>query len=616
VNRRPVLLLLAIAACHHAPVHKPGDEYLEAIRFEGNRELSNKSLLNGLALHRAEDKGDAADPYQVQLDTDRIKGQYLREGFFDIDVSARVERKGDAATVIFTMREGKRATTRIEIHGLPPEVTEHEVLEKLPLRRGEPFHYDTYDDAKQPLLQVVQDAGYAHAKLDATVDAEIATHTAIIVLNFTPGVRCTFGTVTVQGVGGDLEQAIIDRLHFQKGDLYSPRMMRRTQRDIYAMNRFSTVQITQSPGDSPVVDIKIAVSLAARHQLTYGAGFGADPIDYEVRGRAGYSIVSWPRPLYDVDLDVRPAYAYLRDGGGFEPRVRAIAKLNRMDLFLTRAIGTVEVDFNYLTYEAFTMYGPELQLNYQIQLGTPRVLLSGGWIIQREDFRDISPLVLGPISNEIGLESTELAAAYKESFVVDLRDHPVEPRYGVYAAMQAYQGGKFAGGDYQYEEIIPELRAYAPLGPVVLAARARYGAIYGDIPPSERFYAGGANSNRGFSERELSPQVTGPVMGSVETVPYGGGGMIDSSLEARIKALHVVGMPLEEVVFLDGGDVELTPGDLAFDKLYYAVGAGLRLLTVVGPVRVDLGYRINRTTSEDAEPGSRFAFHLSLGEAF
>ena len=52
-----------------------------------------------------------------------MKGQYLREGFFDVDVQARVERHGDAATVIFTIDEGRRATTRIEIKGLPPEVT-------------------------------------------------------------------------------------------------------------------------------------------------------------------------------------------------------------------------------------------------------------------------------------------------------------------------------------------------------------------------------------------------------------------------------------------------------------------------------------------------------------
>ena len=57
------------------------------------------------------------------------------------------------------------------------------------------------------------------------------------------------------------------------------------------MTRFSTVQITADPGDGPVVNLTIAVSEGARHQLTFGGGFGIDPISYEVRGRAGYSIM-------------------------------------------------------------------------------------------------------------------------------------------------------------------------------------------------------------------------------------------------------------------------------------------------------------------------------------
>ena len=609
-------MLALIAGCHHAPVHRPGEDWVQSIEFEGNHELSDKALQGGLALHRAQDKGYGADPYQVQLDAERIKGQYLRAGFFDVDVVARVDRHGDAQTVVFTIREGKRAKTRVEIRGLPADVTAREVRSQLPLADGDPFDYQVYDDAKPMLLAVLQNAGYAHATLDASIDAEIATRTAVVELDFTPGPKCTFGTITVQGATGDLEQMVLDRLHFARGEPYSPKLMVRTQRDIYATNRFSTVQISAQPGTSSIVDVKIAVAEAARHQLSFGGGFGIDPISYEARARAGYTILGWPAPLYDLALDFRPAYAYLRDGSGFEPRIRALVKLDRNDLFFTHAKGTVEVDYNYLAYEAFTEFGPELQLGYQLRLGTRRVLLHGGWRIQYYDFRDISPLVAGPIAESIGLDEPELDGAFTESLTVDLRDHPVDPRYGAYADFTAYQGGPFAGGAFTYQEIVPELRAYAPLGPVVLAARARYGAIFGEVPPTERFYAGGASSNRGFSERQLSPSVTGLVNGSTITVPFGGAGMIDSSLEARLRAFSIKKMPLEEVVFLDGGDVTLTPQQLDVENLCWAVGAGLRLVTVVGPVRADFGYRINRTGAGNPEPDSNYAFHLSLGEAF
>ena len=155
------------------------------------------------------------------------------------------------------------------------------------------------------------------------------------------------------------------------------------------------------------------------------------------------------------------------------------------------------------------------------------------------------------------------------------------------------------------------------LGPIVLAARARWmAAIYGDVPPTERYFAGGSVSNRGFSERELSPSVTGPVNGSTITVPYGGAGLIDNSVEARFPIATVKSMPLGGVVFLDGGDVTEKPSQLSLSALDYAVGFGLRLHTLIGPARFDFGYRLNHTGPTDPEPSSRYAFHLSLGEAF
>jgi outer membrane translocation and assembly module TamA len=69
-------------------------------------------------------------------------------------------------------------------------------------------------------------------------------------------------------------------------------------------------------------------------------------------------------------------------------------------------------------------------------------------------------------------------------------------------------------------------------------------------------------------------------------------------------------------VFLDGGDVTERPAELDVMNLQWAAGVGLRLVTVVGPVRADIGYRLNRTGPNDPQPGSTYAFHVSIGEAF
>jgi outer membrane translocation and assembly module TamA len=136
------------------------------------------------------------------------------------------------------------------------------------------------------------------------------------------------------------------------------------------------------------------------------------------------------------------------------------------------------------------------------------------------------------------------------------------------------------------------------------------------VPATERFFAGGAESQRGFSERQMSPSITGDVMGNTVTIPFGGTGLLETGVEARIPLTTLRGMPLGGVVFLDGGDNEEKPSQLNFARLNWAPGLGLRLKTAIGPVRFDVGYRVNRTGPMDPAPGSPFAFHLSLGEAF
>lgn len=618
--RHVLVLLVAGAACHSPPPHKPGEEYLKTVKFEGNKHFSKSSLLDGLQLHRTEKAGRPPDPYAVKTDTERLRGQYLRAGFLEIDVQSRIDRNADAATVTFKIDEGTRAVTRVRIVGLPedPALPVAKVRAQMPVPDGQPFNYQLYDDSKEKVLGVVQDAGYAHAKLDASVAGDLPTHTAIITYAITPGPKCKFGKVTVKGIDGDLRDSVVSRLHFQPGQTYSTRAVAATQRDIYGMGRFSTVQVQPDKGESDVVDMSVAVAEAAPHQITLGGGFGIDPISYEVRGRAGYVVAGWPFPLDTLTLEFRPAYAYLRDGTGFEPRVRALARIDRMDLFLTHAKGSVEVGYTYLAYEAFTQYGPEAQVGYELPLGTSRVTLRAGYQIQQYGFRDASPLLGPQLEMDLGLDHYELLGALRQALVIDLRDHPVEPRWGVYAELQVAEAGPYAGSQYTYQQVAPELRGYVPVGPIELAAKARYAQITGQVPPTERFYAGGATSNRGFSERKLSPSVTGvdPRVGSTITVPYGGAGEIDTSLEVRFPIMKIKKMPLGGVVFLDGGDVTDKPSQLDPANLCWAAGLGLRLLTIVGPVRLDFGYRLNRTGPDDPEPLSKWAFHLSLGEAF
>jgi translocation and assembly module TamA len=664
-----VLAAAASSACAHGNTGpRATEDRLEKVSFEGNQQVRDKTLLTGLGAHRVMQRGGAVDPYLVQVDADRIRGEYLRKGYLDVDVRSRVERKGETATVIYTVEEGVRAKTQAIITGLPDDIDTQTVREKLPLADGSAFDYDTYDLAKPGLLQVVQDAGYAHATLDASVIADRASHTAAVLLVYTPGPKCTFGQTQITGATGELATAIEERLAFSPGQTYSAQAILQTQRNLYGLGRFSTVRVDTDKTEGYVVGVKIAVSESARREVKLGGGFGLDQVNYEVRGRAGYTIAGWPFPLDTVTLDFRPAYALPRSGGSPEPRIRALAKLERQDLFLTYAKGAVEAGYNFLTVEAFTSYGPVARLGYEARLGTPRVVGRIGWGFERADFRDaFRTLIKNPnnsaevdtihnvtadLQHYLNLDRMEQIGAFQQSLIVDLRDHPIEPTLGGYAELRVTEGTRYAGGNYEFLRLEPDVRGYLPLPLIdgaVLAGHVRYGAIYADaqnVPPTERLFSGGSNSQRGFGERRLSPSTVPNLLPNhPQTIPYGGTRLIDTSLEARVPVTTIRKMPLGFALFLDGGDVvdpeaagmfcppprAAMPGEpipaatsdcqaagrgLDLGNLHWALGAGVRLLTIVGPVRVDVAYRLTRTGANEPDPGSTFAYHLTVGEAF
>ena len=609
-----------LAACHGGPVHHPGEEFIQAIRFEGNHAIDSDTLRSGLALEEVRGHGGAPDPYLVTQDRERVRGIYVRRGYFEVDIHSRVERHGEAVTVVYKVDEGRRAVTKVEITGLPedPELPLSRVRKRLPLHDGEPFSYDAYDHAKGQLLQVVEDAGYAHAHLDARVLVDRTRNEAIVQLHYTPGVKCRFGEITITGAPPVLEEAVRARLAIHPGEQFTTRDITKSQRAIYRMKRFSAVRVVpQLGGDGPMVPIQITLGQAARHELALGGGFGLDPATYEVRGRADYQISSWPFPLDDLELDARPAYAFLRDGSGYEPRIRALARLTRMDFLHPFVTGTVETGYDYLVWEAYTSYGPHVRLGLESPLGFDELRLRVGWMLENYQFAHLSPLVDPTTAHELGLDTNERVGQLEQTLRLDLRDNPIEPHEGVWAQVQVSEGSPYFAGAYSYTQITPELRVYVPVGPdVVLAARSRAGTFIGDIPTTERYFSGGPTTQRGFSERMLAPTLFGMVGGSERSVPIGGGGLFESNVEVRTELGKVHGMGLGGVVFLDGADVRERFSDIDFGNLHWAAGAGLRLFTIVGAIRVDFGYRLNRTGPMEPEPNSHYAFHLSLGEAF
>jgi outer membrane protein assembly factor BamA len=236
--------------------------------------------------------------------------------------------------------------------------------------------------------------------------------------------------------------------------------------------------------------------------------------------------------------------------------------------------------------------------------------------------------------------------------VFDILDDRVNPHAGIRISNTVELADKIFGGSVSDLKIKPELRGYIPITPktVTLAGRVDFGFLfprdYGDklrtgapnptsacttagaesaecadeeakvVTDQEKlllrgFYSGGGNSNRGYPLRGVGPY--GPVGFLFPTGvdctampvppacirPLGGFTLWEASLELRFP----IAGAFNAVAFADTSDVTRSVGNIRLNVPHLSVGPGLRYMTPVGALRLDIGYRV---------PGAQYLGHSSL----
>ncbi len=591
----------------------PRTDRVVAIRIEGNRSLASRDLTPALGLYDAIEDRQAIDPYLLALDTDRVRTAYLKHGFFAAQVTPKIEPRAGGKTVVFVVVEGRRSRVVVELVGLPPELPAEGARELISLEDGAGFDYDAYDLAKEPLRVLVANAGYAHAEVRATVvvDAAGLAHARY---EIDPGRRCFFGQVTITGTPHpELVDAIRGRLHFRPGQAYSLNAMTDSRTELYALGRFATVQLVPKlDASTPTVDVAIAVTESIWNEYHYGGGLGYEPETYEARLRLGATWVPRPVPKLTLGADAQLAEAVTHQFEQPQPKIRGLVSAEYFDLFKPRLVGRAEVGADDVTVEAYRSISERVRLSLASPVGFHWLQLRVGWVLSHVAFSNISfPLLDHPeLVHAIGLDHDQRRGAYEAQVTIDLRDNPFDPRFGMYVFVPFSKGTKYAGGDLTYNELTPEIRGYVPLGETVLAARVRFGGIFGDVPVLDRYYSGGTSGQRGYSDRQLSPRAVS-ADGS-RSVVFGGAGLVETGAELR-RLLGTLGVPIGGNLFVDGGDVTQHVDQLDLSNLTWAVGAGVWTKLGGLKIRIDVGYRLNRR-----DPGilDNIAPHIGIGDAY
>jgi outer membrane protein insertion porin family len=129
-----------------------------------------------------------------------------------------------------------------------------------------------------------------------------------------------------------------------------------------------------------------------------------------------------------------------------------------------------------------------------------------------------------------------------------------------------------------------------------------------DLPASERFFAGGDTTVRGYAlDRLVTPETI-----DRNGFPTGGHAVIVLNAELRVPVWGSVGA----VGFMDAGNVFNRVSDFDLGEIKPTAGFGLRYLSPIGPIRVDLGFKLDRGVLPTGEREKLTELHISLGQAF
>ncbi len=574
------------------------------------------------------------DPVTWEADLKRIVRLYMAHGFYQARVArASVTPKGrDGVALEVKVEEGQPTkVASLQVAGLDdlPAGDQAAARDGLSVRVGQTFDEGNWNASKSGVVSKLRGRGYFRAEAAGEALVGENTHQAKLTIVVHPGLQYRFGEIQVKvPPDGQIPAVLVwdqTRLAVQTGALFNDDALDEAQRRVFGMGVFSTVRVVPGTPDDTTARIPVVVTVreAPFRTLRAGGGLKIDQIHQEARLIGEWSHRNFHGGLRKLTVHAEAGWAFLpsiwavaSDDLPKAPRNGPVADLS-VSFEQPRFVGhpslrehssielqrTIEQSYDNLAgrFGTGVIWQPRARVSIFPSYRLEGDYLNGAPI----NSAATAPLTLGCHTSS---DSCLVWLSYLEQTVTwDHRDKPLEPRQGFYAALSLQEGGGPLQGNFSYLRVLPDVRAYVSFfddKALTLSARLRVGELWPTSGIAEdsavviRFYGGGANSMRGFSERRLSPLLEAPVPGTldpatnqpvVQAVPIGGNGLLDGSFEARYSltdSFRLAG-------FVDFGQVTsglIGPSDLP--STLWAAGVGIRYITSVGPIRLDLARRL------------------------
>lgn len=626
--------------------------------------------------------------FVLQRDLQRIERYYRARGYYHARARAgRVTYDGPKhASVLIVVDEGlPTLVQRVVVNNvaeLPTElrssivsaVQEHVAI-------GTVFEEKKFEEAEKAIERTLKNSGYAHAKATRVAEVDMPRNSASLRFDVKVGVIAKFGTVRIEGLGKIPEAPVRRALDITPGDPYSQADIESARQALLDLGVFGSVEIApdeDTAENANVVNLVVRVEPSKLHALELGGGVQADVIKSDVHLKIGWHHKNFFGGLRKLSLELKPGLVFFptrfpsfQTPTHYLPEVKSRAELTQPGFIEARTNGFLRAEYDIYA----VLLSPDVDeaapiLGYRELRGSAGVDRTFGRFYARtaHNVQVSTPFTyVGQLDPDLG----RVIVSYPSLLTsIDLRDDRVRPHAGAFISNELQVAGGPFGGHARDVKVQPDARVYIPLGDdLTLAARASTGLLFpqnygdtleananGEVPNTTRrtwvrdvqigffrsFFSGGPSSNRGYPLRGIGPHGVvpffSPQIGSATLsancqnglpgyddarclLPLGGFTLWEASLELRYP---IVG-ELSGTTFCDSSDVAPKQVQYRFDRPHLSCGVGGRYGTPIGPIRLDIGYRIpgvqtlNDDRGEGDPPtifGAPVAVAIAIGEAF
>ena len=588
---------------------------LEELRFEGNASYDADRLRRLMTTSARRfllpGSGRLVDE-ELSADLSNLRSFYLLEGFDQSQVGpARIVEKGGRLDVVVPIVEGRRRRVgELVLTDLAP-LEESAVRKTLALESGGPFHRLLLERSVDTLRAQLEDRGYGSALVSSQVEWSADDLVATVRLRVFAGERWVVDRTLLRGLRKTDPRVVRRFLDIEPGDPVRQAAVLDLQRRLYSLGIFSRVDVRVAPGAEAGEARELLVDLeeGKSRSMQLGAGYDSET---GVRGLLRFSQGNLFGKASSLSLDLL--------GGQKDQHLRLIYRQPYIGNLHAELLATIYDEHEDRPDFSVDRRGGQIAVRRDLGRWTLQSFLSYRLVEQQAD----DPF----FNSEIPLDSRNgRVASVTPTVAYDRRNDPLDPTRGWNSSLQLEYAFPALAADANFLKLFGQATAYLPLGRFgVLAGSARGGAIEplaggpeltsrealeASVPAAELFYAGGRTTHRAYRRDELGivgeTLIFDPANPSGDPYPAGGGGLALVNLEYRFPVAGPIGGSL----FLDGGNVWNDYRDIDAGALKWGAGVGVRYLSPVGPLRLEIGWKLDREPFEDP-----YVWFISLGNAF